>query len=75
MHRIKKQKQEFKKLIQHLKRVNDIPIGIQLSHSGRKGSSEIPWIKANTPLKKKKPGKHFRLRIYLKMLDGQNQKI
>ena len=55
----KKQKQEFKKLIQHLKRVNDIPIGIQLSHSGRKGSSEIPWIKANTPLKKKEAWQTF----------------
>ena len=49
----KKQRQEFKILAQHLKRVNNIPIGIQLSHSGRKGSSEIPWIKANTPLKKR----------------------
>ena len=41
----KKQKKEFKILVQHLKRLNDTPIGIQLSHSGRKGSSEVPWIK------------------------------
>ena len=46
----KKQTKEFKKLVVSLKKTNDIPIGIQLSHSGRKGSSYIPWIKSNTCL-------------------------
>ena len=43
----------LKKLLKYLKKLNDIPIGIQLSHAGRKGSSEVPWEKYNTPLKKK----------------------
>ena len=44
-----------KKLIKYLKRIKNIPIIIQISHSGRKGSSEIPWIKKkNSPLNKKK---------------------
>ena len=43
----------FKKLVKYLKSINNIPIGIQLSHSGRKGSAQIPWIKSNKPLKKK----------------------
>ena len=50
----KNQIKKFKDLILHLKKINNIPIGIQISHSGRKGSSEIPWIKKNTPLKKNK---------------------
>ena len=49
-----KQLNSFKKIVNHLKSLNNIPIGIQLSHSGRKGSAEIPWIKHNTPLRKKK---------------------
>lgn len=49
-----KQKKQFKKLINHLKKINNIPIGIQLSHSGRKGSSHIPWEKKNSSLKNKK---------------------
>lgn len=48
-----KQKKEFKKLIGNLKKINQTPIGIQLSHSGRKGSSHIPWYKKNSPLKGK----------------------
>lgn len=48
-----KQKKEFKKLVSYLKKINNTPIGIQLSHSGRKGSSVIPWIKSNSPLKNK----------------------
>ena len=47
----KKQRNEFKNLVSYLKKINDKPIGIQLSHSGRKGSSNIPWIKHNSPLK------------------------
>jgi len=49
-----KQKNEFKKLVNYLKNINNTPIGIQLSHSGRKGSSYIPWEKNNSPLKNKK---------------------
>ena len=45
---------EFKILFNHLKKISNTKIGIQLSHSGRKGSSELPWIKSNFPLKKKK---------------------
>jgi len=45
-----KQKNEFKKLIDYLKKIDDLPIGIQLSHSGRKGSSHIPWEKKNSAL-------------------------
>ena len=50
------QTKEFKKLVKHFKKINDLPIGIQLSHSGRKGSSEIPWIKSNSPIKNKNEG-------------------
>ena len=49
----KKQTDKFKILVQNLKKTNNIPIGIQLSHSGRKGSSHIPWEKKNSPLKGK----------------------
>ena len=42
---------DLKKLIKFLKSLNNIPILIQLSHSGKKGSSYVPWIKSNTPLK------------------------
>mgnify|MGYP001170732843 CR=1 FL=1 len=44
----------FKNLFNHLKKISETKIGIQLSHSGRKGSSELPWIKSNFPLKKSK---------------------
>jgi 2,4-dienoyl-CoA reductase-like NADH-dependent reductase (Old Yellow Enzyme family) len=49
-----KNEREFKKLINHIRHYSKIPIGIQISHAGRKGSSEIPWIKPNRSLKKKK---------------------
>ncbi len=45
---------EHKKLIRYLKKIRNIPIIIQLSHAGRKGSAEIPWQKKNKPLKQKK---------------------
>lgn len=48
----KTQEKNFKKLISFLKKVSEIKLGIQISHAGRKGSSEIPWIKANYALKK-----------------------
>ena len=45
---------EFKKLIKFLKRISKTKIGIQISHSGRKGSALVPWIKSNFPIKDKK---------------------
>ncbi len=44
---------EFKRLFKYLKKISSTKIGIQLSHSGRKGSSELPWVKSNFPLSKK----------------------
>ncbi len=49
-----KNKKEFKKILKFIKSISSMPLGIQLSHSGRKGSSEIPWAKSNMPLR----GKH-----------------
>ena len=49
----------LKKLIKFLKSKNNIKYGIQISHSGRKGSSYEPWIKHNSPLPKKKSWKTF----------------
>ncbi len=49
------QKKNFKRLISFLKSYeNKIPICLQISHAGRKGSSHIPWIKPNTPLNNSK---------------------
>jgi 2,4-dienoyl-CoA reductase-like NADH-dependent reductase (Old Yellow Enzyme family) len=47
------QAQKMKKLLIFLKKINTIPIGLQISHSGRKGSSYIPWVKNNKPLEGK----------------------
>tara|TARA_B110000971_G_scaffold57377_1_gene58413 strand:+ start:3164 stop:4228 length:1065 start_codon:yes stop_codon:yes gene_type:complete len=44
------------RLVKYLRNVSDTKIGIQLSHSGRKGSALVPWIKSNFPLKIKKLG-------------------
>ena len=42
----KSQIKEMNKLIKYLKKLNNtIPIGLQISHSGRKGSANFPWIK------------------------------
>tara|TARA_B100000768_G_scaffold181454_1_gene204521 strand:+ start:795 stop:1853 length:1059 start_codon:yes stop_codon:yes gene_type:complete len=49
----------LKKLVKFLKSKNDIKYGIQISHSGRKGSSYEPWIKHNSPLPKKRSWKTF----------------
>jgi len=46
------QEKKFKKLIKFLKKKNHTKIGIQLSHSGRKGSSYEPWLKINKSLPK-----------------------
>ena len=49
----KKQGKDFKKLVSFLKSYDKkTPIGLQISHAGRKGSSHIPWVKSNTALKK-----------------------
>lgn len=45
-----KQQQKFLNLKKKLNNISNIPIGIQISHSGRKGSSFVPWIKSNKPL-------------------------
>lgn len=50
----KRQINELKKLITFLKNINkELPIGIQIFHSGRKGSANVPWIKKGMPLDKK----------------------
>mgnify|MGYP001184262145 CR=1 FL=1 len=48
----KKHLYSHKKLIKYLKKLRKIPIILQISHSGRKGSAEIPWIKKNKSLNK-----------------------
>lgn len=45
------EKKKFIKLINHIRKYSDIPLGFQISHAGRKGSSHVPWYKFNTPLK------------------------
>ena len=52
----KKNENSIKNLVSYIRKVSKIPLGIQISHSGRKGSAEIPWIKSNYPLKKKQNG-------------------
>lgn len=52
-------KKNLKKLINFIKKKSDIKLGIQISHAGRKGSSNIPWIKHNVPLKKTNSWKTF----------------
>lgn len=48
----KKHIKGLKKLIIFLKKLNNkLPIGIQISHSGRKGSANVPWIKNGSYLK------------------------
>lgn len=49
-----KQLNEFKKLINFLKKIKNIPICLQISHSGRKGSCNVPWIQSGKPLKNNK---------------------
>ena len=48
----KKNENSLKKLISYIQSVSDIAIGIQISHSGRKGSAEIPWVRSNKSLSK-----------------------
>lgn len=50
----KKQSNDIKKLLIYLRKLNNkMPIGIQISHSGRKGSANLPWIKKGKSLLKK----------------------
>ena len=35
-----------------LKTIKNIPICLQISHSGRKGSCNVPWVKSGRPLNK-----------------------
>ena len=42
---------KLNKLIKYIRQNSETKIGIQLSHSGRKGSAMVPWIKSNTSLK------------------------
>jgi len=46
-----KQEKSFKKLIKFL-HGKKTKIGIQISHSGRKGSTNLPWINKGSPLRK-----------------------
>ena len=48
----KRQFLSMKKLFIYLKKLSKISICLQLAHSGRKGSANIPWIKKNSPLNK-----------------------
>lgn len=48
-----KQEIEFSKIINYIRKISRIKVGIQISHAGRKGSSELPWIKSNYPIKNK----------------------
>ena len=46
------QEKKFKELIKFLKKIKNIPICLQISHSGRKGSCNVPWKNLGKPLKK-----------------------
>jgi 2,4-dienoyl-CoA reductase-like NADH-dependent reductase (Old Yellow Enzyme family) len=46
----------FKNLTKFIRKFSDIPLGFQISHAGKKGSSHVPWQKFNTPLRKKEGG-------------------
>ena len=47
------EKKKYINLINHIREYSDVPLGFQISHAGRKGSSHVPWYKFNTPLTKK----------------------
>ncbi len=44
----------FKKLMKFLRKISNTKIGLQISHSGRKGSAMVPWVKSNYPLSNQK---------------------
>lgn len=47
------EKKKFVNLIDHIREYSDIPLGFQISHAGRKGSSHVPWFKFNAALTRK----------------------
>lgn len=47
------EKKKFEHLINHIREYSDIPLGFQISHAGRKGSSHVPWYKFNSSLNKR----------------------
>ena len=47
-----KHEKKLRKLIKFLKKIKNIPICLQISHSGRKGSSNLPWVNSGKYLKK-----------------------
>ena len=46
----KENEKSLKNLIKYIRSISKIPLGLQISHAGRKGSAEIPWIKSNHSL-------------------------
>jgi len=40
----------FKTIVDYLRNISKIPLGLQISHAGRKGSAQLPWIKSNAAL-------------------------
>ena len=51
-----KNENSINKLVLYLRTISNIPLGLQISHAGRKGSSQVPWIKSNTSLNKDQKG-------------------
>ena len=39
-----KNENSINKLVLYLRTISNIPLGLQISHAGRKGSSQVPWI-------------------------------
>lgn len=44
---------ELTRVVNYIRKICKTKIGIQISHAGRKGCSELPWIKPNYPIKNK----------------------
>ena len=70
----KKQMKEHSKLLDYLKKINNIPIILQISHSGRKGSAEVPFIKKIHHSTINQNGKHMHPQLYDVKKIGQYQK-
>ena len=72
----REQEKQLKKLLNHLKKIKKIPVILQISHSGRKGSSHIPNSVKKGPLKKYEGGwQTFSASSLKKMLGGQNRNL
>ncbi|MDA9062785.1 hypothetical protein N9K40_02370 [Candidatus Pelagibacter sp.] len=52
----KNQLSSYKSLVRSVRKFSDIPLGFQISHAGKKGSSWVPWKKFNSSLKKNEGG-------------------